>query len=230
MRVQSPAPASLSSLIIDIEQSHHVFTRSQLDRIEEILDKVGSETLPETLEQCFKALKDDLMPHLIKEERILFPYITALESDPEHPPSSCFGSIANPIRMMQFEHDAVKSLLAEIRNLTMDYQPGHDASAGLAKFYAALKALDDDLVEHIYWEDNVLFPPRVAVGTGDSDLMPGVAPDSNPFLARWTAKGSNLCLGHWEISYLGSPLQLKPKIKQNDMGTYAIYCFFDPDD
>ncbi len=60
--------------------------------------------------------------------------------------------------------------------------------------------------------------------------MPGVAPDSNPFLARWTAKGSNLCLGHWEISYLGSPLQLKPKIKQNDMGTYAIYCFFDPDD
>ena len=59
--------------------------------------------------------------------------------------------------------------------------------------------------------------------------MPDVAPDSNSFLAHWTAKGNNLCLGYWEISYPGSLLQLKPEIKQNDMGTYAIYCFFDPD-
>ena len=158
VRSQSPAPVSLSSLITDIEQSHHVFTRSQLNQIEEILDEVESETLPEALEQCFKTLKNDLIPHLLKEERILFPYIAALESNPEHPPSSCFGSVANPIRMMQLEHDAVKSLLAEIRNLTMNYQPGCDVSAGLAKLYAALKALDDDLVEHIDREDNVLFP------------------------------------------------------------------------
>jgi len=158
VRSQSPALASLSSLIVDIEQSHHVFTRSQLERVEELFGRVGREILPKTLRQYFQALKNDLMQHLMKEERILFPYITALENDPEHPPSSCFGSVANPIRTMQFEHDAVKSLLAEIRNLTIDYQPGHDASAGLAEFYAALKALDDDLVEHIYWEDNVLFP------------------------------------------------------------------------
>lgn len=60
--------------------------------------------------------------------------------------------------------------------------------------------------------------------------MSGSPPDTNPFIARWTAKGNNLCLGHWEISYLGKPLQLKPGIGQNDMGTYAIYSFIDPDD
>lgn len=64
---------------------------------------------------------------------------------------------------------------------------------------------------------------------GGSNLMLNVVPDSNPFLACWTARGNNLCLGHWEITYLGNPLQLKPKIEQNDMGTYGIYCFFDPD-
>jgi len=31
---------------------------------------------------------------------------------------------------------------------------------------------------------------------------------SNPFTARWTDKCSNLCLGHWEIFYLGQRLEL----------------------
>ncbi len=153
----SPAPVSLNTLITDIEQSHHVFTRDQIVRIEEFIGRAGSD-VPNTLQLCFQTLKDDLMPHLMKEERILFPYITALEFDPVHPPASCFGSIANPIRMMKFEHDAMKTLLAEIRQLTMDYRPTPDAAPGLTELYSALKALDDDLVEHMYWEDDVLFP------------------------------------------------------------------------
>jgi hypothetical protein len=53
---------------------------------------------------------------------------------------------------------------------------------------------------------------------------------SNPFFARWTAKGSNLCLGHWEISHLGKPLDLRPEVKGNDMSTYGIYSYIYPDD
>ncbi len=57
-----------------------------------------------------------------------------------------------------------------------------------------------------------------------------VAPAINPFAARWTARGNNLCLGHWEISYCGQPLQLAPGRRQNDMGTYGIYSYIYPDD
>lgn len=53
---------------------------------------------------------------------------------------------------------------------------------------------------------------------------------SNPFDARWTAKGNNLCLGHWEISYLGNPIQLPLADKQKDMGTYGIYSYIFSDD
>jgi regulator of cell morphogenesis and NO signaling len=52
----------------------------------------------------------------------------------------------------------VKSLLAEMRKLTMDYRPEPDANTCVNELYAALKALDDDLVEHMHWEDDVLFP------------------------------------------------------------------------
>jgi hypothetical protein len=52
----------------------------------------------------------------------------------------------------------------------------------------------------------------------------------NPFTARWTAKGSGLCLAHWELFYLGQQLEIDLERKQNDMGTYAIYSFIFPDD
>ena len=52
----------------------------------------------------------------------------------------------------------------------------------------------------------------------------------NPFTARWTAQGSSLCLGHWEISYLGHLLEIDSERKEKDMGTYAIYSFIFPDD
>lgn len=53
---------------------------------------------------------------------------------------------------------------------------------------------------------------------------------TNPFNAIWTARGNNLCLGHWEITYDGRPIVLPEKKRQDDMGTYGIYSFIDPDD
>lgn len=52
----------------------------------------------------------------------------------------------------------------------------------------------------------------------------------NPFSARWTITGNNICLGHWEIEYLGRPLSLDAGRREKDMGTYGIYSFIFPDD
>ncbi|WP_131974528.1 hypothetical protein [Cricetibacter osteomyelitidis] len=53
---------------------------------------------------------------------------------------------------------------------------------------------------------------------------------SNPFTARWTSQGNTLCLGHWEISYNGTALELPEEQREHDMGTNGIYNFMDPDD
>lgn len=53
---------------------------------------------------------------------------------------------------------------------------------------------------------------------------------SNPFTARWTAKGSNLCLGHWEITYYEQQIELADEQRVHDMGTYGIYSYIYPDD
>lgn len=148
---------ALRDLIAYIEMAHHDFTRDQLARIAERVAKLLAAGFPldKELQHCVTAMEDDLIPHLMKEERILFPYISALEQTPDEVPYSCFGSVANPIRMMQAEHVALKAVLERIRALTSDYHP---PCADLGDLYVALSALDDDLMQHMHQEDDVLFP------------------------------------------------------------------------
>lgn len=52
----------------------------------------------------------------------------------------------------------------------------------------------------------------------------------NPFSARWTATGTNLCLGQWEIHYNGRLIKLGAPRHEKDMGTFGIFSYLYPDD
>ncbi len=156
---------NLGKQILDIENSHHVFTRESFARIFKIISALNDigQIVPESVFRCIEELREDLLPHLMKEERILFPYITALEKDPLNPPQSCFGSITNPINMMRIEHARVKELLDQLKVLTSNYMVTNEVM--LEGLYAELKKLDQDLQEHILWEDEVIFPEALKLVT-----------------------------------------------------------------
>lgn len=52
----------------------------------------------------------------------------------------------------------------------------------------------------------------------------------NPFTARWTTTGNNLCLGQWEIRYQEQLLDLGAARREQDMGTFGIFSYIFPDD
>src|SRR6185295_15995372 len=75
--------ASLPELITHILETHHVFTKSEMDRLQSLANKVLSAhggNHPELvhLDELLTRLCADLKPHMFKEEQILFPYIVAL--------------------------------------------------------------------------------------------------------------------------------------------------------
>ncbi len=151
---------TLVELIAVIENSHHKFTRTEIERIGVILKDEHLESLPSLakIKECFTKLQNDLETHLLKEERILFPYISELERNPTQPQYSCFGSIENPIRKMQLEHIVVIGLLEEMRELTLQYCPSYGSNPSVFQLYETLEGLDSDLVKHIHLEEKVLFP------------------------------------------------------------------------
>jgi regulator of cell morphogenesis and NO signaling len=163
------ASESLAGLARYIVDTHHTFTSDELARLEKLFAKVcgvHGERHPELLQlrEVFIELRDDLLPHMAKEERVLFPYITAMEqavTAGRPVPTPMFGTVRNPVRMMSVEHDAAGDLLARLRQLSGGYAPPADACISFRTLYAALEGLERDLHEHIHLENNILFPRAV---------------------------------------------------------------------
>jgi regulator of cell morphogenesis and NO signaling len=97
---------------------------------------------------------------MFKEEQILFPAIRRLEQAGS-PISFPFGTVANPIRMMEHEHDNAGNALLRIRRATSDYQVPHDACNTYRAMLDSLRRLELDLHQHIHKESNILFPKAV---------------------------------------------------------------------
>ena len=158
--------ASIPQLTTHILDTHHVFTKSELERLETLTTKVigvHSANHPELIRlgELFKLLSDDLKPHMFKEEQVLFPYILAMvRADENHQarPFAPFGTVNNPIRMMMREHDNAGEILREVRALTSDYKAPADACISYQTLYQALENLEKDLHQHIHLENNILFP------------------------------------------------------------------------
>ena len=158
--------ASLPELITHILDTHHVFTKSEMERLQALADKVlnahGSNH-PELihLDELFKRLCADLKPHMFKEEQVLFPYIVAMSQAADQNravPFAPFGTVNNPVRMMMMEHDTAGQILRELRALTSDYKVPADACISYQTLYQALENFEKDLHQHIHLENNILFP------------------------------------------------------------------------
>ena len=164
------AAGSLTDLIAHIEAKHHTFTRDELNRLAPLVAKVAQvhgAHHPELgrISTLFTALYDDLMPHLEKEERILFPFIRNLDAGGDGS-GACFGTVQGPISVMQAEHEQAGEVLREIRALTGDFTLPEDACGSYRSLYMGLRSLEEDLHLHIYLESHLLFPRAVALEAG----------------------------------------------------------------
>jgi regulator of cell morphogenesis and NO signaling len=155
-----------SELVAHIENTHHRYlgeTLPYLDGLMKKVTEVHGERHPELadISAVFNTLRADLEPHLMKEERVLFPMIRDLYDTTEVPMFHC-GTLQNPIRMMCLEHDTVGELLGQLSALTFNYSPPDDACASYSALFAGLSELEADTHLHVHKENNLLFPVVVA--------------------------------------------------------------------
>lgn len=155
-------PLSPGLLVDHLETTHHAYLHAELPRLVALADKVAGvhgSNHPELVElhELCVALRDDLEPHMAKEERVLFPMIREL-STAISPPSFHCGSVANPISMMMREHDDTGAILGAMCQLTNGYRVPDDACASYRALYEGLAVLEADTHLHIHKENNALFP------------------------------------------------------------------------
>ncbi len=155
-----------TEMVDHLEQTHHVYLKSALPHLTEVIEKVvnahGSNH-PELheLKTTYADLRSDLEPHLMKEEQVLFPMIRKLEAEGQDVEFHC-GSIANPIRVMEMEHDRAGALMEQIKTLTGNFTAPEDGCGTYRLMMEELKTLVRDTHVHIHKENNLLFPEVLA--------------------------------------------------------------------
>lgn len=159
----------LNDLLDHILKTHHAYTREEMAHLTPLMAKVASRHGDHygyllELKDLFATICDDLEPHMLKEEMVLFPYIGDLEyrlSNKLTPAFPAFGTVRHPINMMGIEHEEVGELLSKMRSITDDYALPDGACPSFTALYHRLEAFERDLHQHIHLENNLLFPRAI---------------------------------------------------------------------
>ncbi|MBX3385027.1 MAG: iron-sulfur cluster repair di-iron protein [Phycisphaeraceae bacterium] len=159
------ASASMCELADHIEALHHRKARESFDRLSAIVPRVLSahaDRHPELREVAavVEQLREEMMDHMVREERVLFPWLRRLE----RPTAVNVGppwSVQRPIDCMEHDHASVADALARLRRLTSGYQAPTDACRTYESLLITLRDLDHDTRVHIHKENNILFPAGI---------------------------------------------------------------------
>ena len=163
---------SIDFLIGYIINVHHHYLRNELPGIKDQLDRfteAHAKKYPhmKEVQEQFRYVYQELIPHLTQEEEILFPYIRQIAhayDSKELYASLLVRTLRKPVEnVMQHEHDFISKSLQNIRTLTSNYHPPEKSCISHDVTYSLLKELDNDLVQHLYLENEILFPKAIAM-------------------------------------------------------------------
>lgn len=160
------AKMTLAELCDHIENTHHDYLRHELPRLHQMIHKVAAVhggNYPWMLEvlEVFVPFTQELTSHMMKEEQVLFPMVRGLQSGKTGLAGHCGGTVANPIHMMEHEHDAAGDALRRMNELTHGYTPPADACNTFRAALDGLRELEQDMHQHVHKENNILFPRAI---------------------------------------------------------------------
>lgn len=153
-----------------ITQTHHRYIKDNTEIIDNLAQKVAyhhgnnHSELKELVPKIHHFLQD-MHRHMAKEEQILFPAIKQLVARRQfqQPKMIQAGTIAQPIKVMEAEHEHSGSDLKLFHNLTNNYLLPEDACNSYKYLFEKMKEFEEDLHLHIHLENNILFPKAIAL-------------------------------------------------------------------
>ncbi len=142
-------PEMIDHILVRFHEPH----RAELPRLLAMAEKVErvhgeKPSCPRGLAARLARMHEELVQHMEKEERVLFPLLRAGRG----------RMAAMPIQVMEQEHTDHGRNLQRLRELTNDYQPPAEACGTWTALYLGLAELERELMQHIHLENNVLFP------------------------------------------------------------------------
>lgn len=145
-----------------LRKEYHEFLKNKISEISALSTKVNSRFEDQKLSMIhdqIMSLFNHLAPHMISEEKVLFPYLEYMEHSVlkgKVPKPASFGKVKKSVSTMLKDHTTSAAQLDEIRELTNSLEIIHEDPL-LDEYFNELKNLDINLRMHIFIENFVLF-------------------------------------------------------------------------
>lgn len=144
---------STPSLMTYIQERFLDVHRQELPELVRLARKVETRhaneiDAPHGLAAALQAIATELEAHIDKEEAVVFPALS----------EGKFGQMQNALASLRLEHANHETAVNLIAAITHGLRLPLNACTSWRKLYAGLGKLAEDLDEHRYLEDNVLFP------------------------------------------------------------------------
>jgi regulator of cell morphogenesis and NO signaling len=165
--------APLKSLVEHLVRDHRSWRIKDFPLIQDLFDRIedmAGSMQPSglvSLRRAFYRLRAEMEGHMSREENVLFPAIVDAERQAGASPTpskSAFGSIRNPITMLEDDHDEDDRLLAAVREAAHGYQLPEPANENLRILFHELQALEAAMHAHTHLESSILFARALKAG------------------------------------------------------------------
>ncbi|MEP6749636.1 MAG: hemerythrin domain-containing protein [Bacteroidota bacterium] len=162
---------NLDDLTDYIAVTHHNNIKREVTFIYDLAQEVVSqhgEKYPELLKlnEIVFLFFHDLLNHLMKKNKILFPNIKEIfniSCSRDISTYTNFGLLSGTITLMQKEYLAVAKYLGQIHAYTDGYRLPAGVCDAYRHLFESMKELENNLTLHVYLENKVLFPNAVAL-------------------------------------------------------------------
>lgn len=148
----------LSAQAHDIVDIHHSYCWLEMPELQELVHKVArvhGDAHPELakVKEFFDTVVEEMSEHLSREERFVFPAISAMERT-----GTAATNLDHELRALMSEHDAAGTLMRTIAELTDGFTSPNDACPSYQMMNERLAKFRSDLHLHVHKENNQLFP------------------------------------------------------------------------
>lgn len=145
----------LELLIAHVIEHFHVRARAELPELTRMalkVEQVHAEhaLCPHGLAEFLTEFGEELALHMLKEERVLFPMMDQGRQN-----------VSAPIHVMEAEHRDHALNLERLRSLASNYAAPSAACTTWRALYTRLHAFEQELMEHVFFENHVLFPRAI---------------------------------------------------------------------
>lgn len=174
--VEHPAACEATPALINhIVERYHRTHRREMPELVALARKVetvhGTDpNAPHGLADALQGMIGEMEVHMKKEELLLFPALSRGRTQ----------GAAERIATMRHDHDGQEESLARVAAITHGFRLPADACASWQRLYAGTRKLVEDLEEHIYLENEILFPRFEGDPEAGQDARGEEAPTERP--------------------------------------------------